>query len=77
MKHECATFNMQILCFVFSDAEITVVSANGESQEVTILGIDRFGFLKVQGKSGNAFTVHPDGNSFDILKGLIAPVGNA
>ena len=37
-----------------------------------IQGIDDFGFLKVKPKVGKEFTVHPDGNSFDIMKGLIA-----
>lgn len=50
-----------------------VISPEGTSQEVKILGIDDFGFLQVCGEGGKIFTVHPDGNSFDILKGLIAP----
>lgn len=57
----------------FRNAEITVVQPDGSSQEVTIIGIDEYGFLLVKGKRGKAFTVHPDGNSFDILNGLIAP----
>ena len=54
-------------------AEITVMLADGSSKEVQILGIDTYGFLEVKEKSGKIFTVHPDGNSFDILSGLIAP----
>lgn len=42
-------------------------------EEVKILGIDSYGFLEVQGQNGNIFTVQPDGNSFDIFKGLITP----
>ncbi|XP_014203676.1 biotin--protein ligase isoform X2 [Copidosoma floridanum] len=59
--------------WMHTDAEVTVVLQDGSSQEVKILGIDKFGFLQVKGKRGNVFTVHPDGNSFDIMKGLIAP----
>ncbi|XP_001604369.2 biotin--protein ligase [Nasonia vitripennis] len=59
--------------WMHTDAEITVILPDGSSQEVKILGIDDYGFLEVQGKNGNIFTVHPDGNSFDILSGLVAP----
>jgi len=37
------------------------------------VGIDDFGFLLVLDKKGETHTVHPDGNSFDLLKGLILP----
>ncbi|OXU28555.1 hypothetical protein TSAR_010405 [Trichomalopsis sarcophagae] len=59
--------------WMHTDAEITVILPDGSSQEVKILGVDDYGFLEVQGKNGNIFTVHPDGNSFDILSGLVAP----
>ncbi|XP_074626123.1 biotin--protein ligase-like isoform X3 [Acropora palmata] len=41
-------------------------------EDVTIIGLDHFGFLLVQTKSGKNLSVQPDGNSFDMLKNLIA-----
>jgi len=35
--------------------------------------IDNFGFLLVEDENGKIHTVHPDGNRFDLLKGLIFP----
>ena len=58
---------------VHSDTNVTILSASGLSQNVKILGIDDFGYLRVRGEDGTIFTVHPDGNTFDCLKGLIAP----
>lgn len=52
---------------------MTVVDPSGSFRPVTIMGIDEFGFLKVKERSGNIFTVQPDGNSFDMMEGLIAP----
>ncbi|XP_057341887.1 biotin--protein ligase [Microplitis mediator] len=49
------------------------ISSNGVTKEVKILGIDSFGYLEVESADGKIFSVQPDGNSFDILKGLIAP----
>nr|CAD7202941.1 unnamed protein product [Timema douglasi] len=59
--------------WLHSNCEVTVIGPQGSKQEVTILGIDDFGFLQVLAKDGCAFSVHPDGNSFDMLRGLIAP----
>ncbi|KAK2583668.1 hypothetical protein KPH14_009599 [Odynerus spinipes] len=59
--------------WMHDNAEVTVVSKNGQSESVKILGIDDYGFLKVRGNKGNSFSVQPDGNSYDLLKGLIAP----
>lgn len=52
---------------------VDIVGPDGTSQRVTIVGIDEFGFLRVQGNDNSEFTVQPDGNSFDMLAGLIAP----
>uniref|UniRef100_A0A0K0FA22 Biotin--protein ligase (inferred by orthology to a human protein) n=1 Tax=Strongyloides venezuelensis TaxID=75913 RepID=A0A0K0FA22_STRVS len=42
-----------------------------------IRGINEFGYLKVQGKeSGVGFTVSDDGNTFDMMKGLIKTKSN-
>ena len=45
---------------------------NGTVEEVKITGPDDFGFLSVQTNSGKTLSVQPDGNSFDMLKNLIA-----
>ncbi|KAL8190537.1 UNVERIFIED_CONTAM: hypothetical protein K2H54_055445 [Gekko kuhli] len=38
-----------------------------------IVGIDDSGFLQVQEEGKDVLTVHPDGNSFDMLRNLIIP----
>ncbi|KAG8273301.1 hypothetical protein J6590_023815 [Homalodisca vitripennis] len=54
-------------------AEVDVTGPDGTVQHVTIVGIDEYGFLRVQAADRSEFTVQPDGNSFDMLAGLIAP----
>ena len=45
-----------------------------EKEKVKILGLDEYGYLEVQSyQSGKSFTVHDDGNTFDMMKGLICP----
>jgi len=39
--------------------------------EVTIQGISPTGFLLAKDDQNNSFELHPDGNSFDMMKGLI------
>ena len=41
-------------------------------EEVVIAGIDEYGYLRVQCKNGQELSLQPDGNTFDIMKGLIA-----
>ena len=45
---------------------------SGEKQVVQVTGIDEYGFLRVATANGKIISLQPDGNSFDILKGLIA-----
>lgn len=46
-------------------------------KKCTVTGIDEFGYLKVTvAGSGEEAVVHPDGNSFDMMRGLIAPKAN-
>lgn len=59
--------------WLHSDAEVTVSTSAGDSKQVKILGIDQYGFLEVESSSGEKSSVQSDGNSFDMLKGLIAP----
>lgn len=56
-----------------SQAEIKIAKNGDYGQTAIIIGVDDFGFLKVRGENGDIFTVQPDGNTFDMLSGLIAP----
>ena len=47
--------------------------ASQGNEEVTILGIDSYGYLRVKtNESKEVLSLQPDGNTFDIMKGLIA-----
>ncbi|KAK7790651.1 hypothetical protein R5R35_006543 [Gryllus longicercus] len=59
--------------WLHSNAEVTVVGPDGSSQPVMVEGVDDYGFLQVRSHNGSTFTVHPDGNSFDMLRGLVCP----
>ncbi len=36
-----------------------------------MVGIDKYGYLQVVRKTGETVSLQPDGNSFDITRGLI------
>lgn len=56
---------------LFSGSVVRLASQGNE--EVTILGIDVFGYLRVEtNRSKEVLSLQPDGNTFDIMKGLIA-----
>lgn len=57
----------------FSGTSVTVLSKSLQERPARILGIDDFGFLKIQLDDDRIESVHPDGNSFDMLRGLIIP----
>ncbi|XP_078375574.1 biotin--protein ligase-like [Oculina patagonica] len=57
--------------WLHSDVKVSL-SVNDKMEEVTIKGLDDFGFLLVRTKSGESISVQPDGNSFDMLRNLIA-----
>lgn len=60
--------------FDFSEQQVTIVDRQGNEKLSKIIGIDDYGFLVVQLKGqAETETVHPDGNSFDMLRGLILP----
>lgn len=59
--------------WLHSEAEVTVSTSTGDSKKVKVLGIDQYGFLEVLSSNGEKSSVQADGNSFDMLKGLIAP----
>lgn len=58
------------------DAPITIRTAENVATSAKILGIDEYGFLRAKPVDGPSVTVHPDGNSFDMLNGLIVPKAN-
>ncbi|XP_068281400.1 biotin--protein ligase isoform X2 [Nyctibius grandis] len=46
---------------------------NEEGPIAWIVGIDDYGFLQVHEEGKDVVSVHPDGNSFDMLRNLIVP----
>ncbi|XP_017114655.1 biotin--protein ligase isoform X2 [Drosophila elegans] len=57
--------------WLHSGQTVKICLQNEQEREAEIVGIDDFGFLKVKLPTGTIETVQPDGNSFDMLKGLI------
>ncbi|XP_041528925.1 biotin--protein ligase isoform X5 [Microtus oregoni] len=57
--------------WVHSGQQVRLGSTEGP--QVSIVGLDDSGFLQVHQKGGEVVTVHPDGNSFDMLRNLIVP----
>lgn len=45
--------------------------ASRGNEEVTVKGINKFGYLRVSAHGGEELTLRPDGNSFDIMNNLI------
>ncbi|XP_075145553.1 holocarboxylase synthetase-like protein isoform X2 [Haematobia irritans] len=62
--------------WLHGDQSISICDKDGSTKEAKVIGIDEYGFLQVKLANGLTETVHPDGNSFDILKGLIVPKFN-
>lgn len=50
-----------------------VTSIDDKKQAAKVVGIDDYGFLKVRNKEGKIIAVQPNGNTFDMMKGLIYP----
>ena len=53
----------------FSDCKVRLESETGP--EVTVVGLDKSGFLSVKDQQGALRSVQPDGNSFDMTKNLV------
>uniref|UniRef100_A0AC34RBT3 Uncharacterized protein n=1 Tax=Panagrolaimus sp. JU765 TaxID=591449 RepID=A0AC34RBT3_9BILA len=55
--------------------EVTVeIGDTGIKEKVIIRGLDTYGYLEVRSKqTGKVFSVHDNGNTFDMMKGLIRP----
>lgn len=60
-----------LVCFIFSGQQVRLGSTEGP--QASIVGLDDSGFLQVHQEDGGVVTVHPDGNSFDMLRNLIVP----
>lgn len=65
-------FDLYYKFWLHSDAEIIIVDASGSRKLATIIGVDEYGYLLVQQPGHAPETVLPDGNTFDILRGLIS-----
>ena len=61
-------------CLCLNRDQVIEYRKNEDGSKMTgkIIGIDENGFLQVKTDCG-VISLHPDGNSFDILKGLIQP----
>lgn len=58
--------NLFLFC---SDAVVSL--ASHDEEQVGVVGLDKYGYLQVRRKGGDKLSLQPDGNSFDIMKGLI------
>ncbi|XP_054733910.1 biotin--protein ligase [Anastrepha obliqua] len=56
--------------------KVKICDKYGKKEEATVIGIDDVGYLRVRTIDGTIETVQPDGNSFDMLQGLIVPKFN-
>lgn len=65
-------FDLYYQNWLHTDAEIVIIDSKGKKKLATIIGVDDFGYLLVQQPGQAPESVHPDGNSFDILRGLIS-----
>jgi len=60
--------------WLHGDQRIRIIEKEDDIiKNVTVTGIDEFGFLKVIDDNKKEFTVFDDGNSFDMMEGLIRP----
>lgn len=71
----CNNIHYIIISFYFidSDTSVKVLSSSGQEKNGKILGLDEYGFLKIRLDNNQIESVQPDGNSFDMLRGLIVP----
>ncbi|KAJ8916594.1 hypothetical protein NQ315_000238 [Exocentrus adspersus] len=66
-------FGLYYKYWLHNNSVVTVTSKDGERTKVKVAGIDDFGFLRVKSEEGAIISVQPDGNTFDMLEGLISP----
>lgn len=67
-------------CWIHSNQPLTiqpppsVVSKGTSLVQCTVIGVDSFGYLRVRDSANGAeYSLHPDGNSMDMMRGLIIP----
>ena len=58
--------------WLHSNQSVTLRSEDGCTRHGRVISLDPDGFLLVD-VEGKKLQVHPDGNSFDMLQGLILP----
>ncbi|XP_044762850.1 biotin--protein ligase [Coccinella septempunctata] len=66
-------YNLYYKHWIHMNSQVTIQTEEGQTSNATIVGIDDFGFLKVRRETGEICVVQPDGNTFDMIKGLIVP----
>ncbi|ELU14557.1 hypothetical protein CAPTEDRAFT_134121, partial [Capitella teleta] len=59
--------------WLHNDMPVTIQKSDGSSVDVKIIGLDDYGYLLVESEDGTSESVHPDGNSFDMMRNLIIP----
>jgi len=66
--------------WLHTDQQIVVLNGHSRPpdlhslhEKVRIVGLDEYGYLRVENANGDQFSVMDDGNSFDMTKGLIRP----
>lgn len=71
----CLRHLINLFFFHFSsDTSVKLMSKDGTEKCAQIVGIDDFGFLSVRREdTKEVISVQPDGNSFDMIRGLIHP----
>ncbi|XP_042875757.1 uncharacterized protein LOC122255619 isoform X5 [Penaeus japonicus] len=57
--------------WLHSNAVVTVQNENRCIENAVITGVDNYGFLEAHLVDGTMITLQPDGNSFDMMEGLI------
>lgn len=63
--------------WLHQEQDVQVQDEEGVVRSGVVAGIDEYGYLKVNLEGGRKeLSVHPDGNSFDMLRGLILPKFN-
>nr|XP_019533306.2 biotin--protein ligase isoform X1 [Aedes albopictus] len=74
-KHDLQDlYNLYYKYWLHGDKPVIVKDEDGAEVAGTISGIDEYGYLLVQKlNEARSICVHPDGNSFDMMKGLIIP----
>ena len=71
---EAEVYSLYYKYWLHSEQNVEVTTSSGDMFSAVVKSIDEFGFLRVQNvKSDHIITVQDNGNSFDMMCGLIAP----